>query len=54
MDLHFAGLDDPQRVHTIQTNTCMDIVEWNPQRLYLAFGGEDKKDDGSVHLFGSF
>lgn len=54
MDIHLAGLDDPQRVHTIQTSTCMDIVEWNPQGLYLAFGGEDKKDDGSVHLFGSF
>ncbi len=54
VDTHFAGLDDPRRVHTIPTSMCMDIVEWSPSGFYLAYGGEDKKDEGQVHLFGAF
>ena len=42
-----------QRVYTVPTSSCMEKVAWSPKALVLAYGGEDKKEEGgTVHVLG--
>ena len=45
-----------EQAHSIPNNAPMNSVAWHPNRLLLAFAGDDKdrsgRDEGSVKIFG--